>query len=92
MLFLKQFVVELAKQAAVTVVELRISPERKLVPRCQLLVALRAPETVDVVNAIVGTHDQIVFAKAFFTFRAFFAEQSLSIKSIVLTLKFLIKF
>ena len=77
MLFLKQFVVELAEQAAVTVVELGIRPKRKLVTRCQLLIADRAPETVDVVDAIVGTHYQIVFAEAFLAFRAFFAEQSL---------------
>jgi len=63
------------QQAVVRPAQQLVFPQGELVSRQQLPAAHRAPEALDVVHVIPGSHHQVAAAEAQVAFRTFYSEQ-----------------
>lgn len=70
----------LQQQAVVGPAEQLFFPQGELVPRQQLSAAHGAPEALDVVDVIPGSHHQIAAAESQVAFRAFYSKESADVR------------
>lgn len=66
----------LQQQAVVGPAQQLFLPQGELVPRQQLSAADRAPETLDVVDVVPGSHHQVAAAESQVAFGAFYSKES----------------